>query len=1263
MWILWNESDFSGGWSEWSPWSICTKTASGIQIRFRECSNPEPTYGGKHCNGSRALVRECNKMFSCHEAFPLRFKTESNPSVGTMEIYTNSSWKKLCTSTWNKVEVDLTCMAMGYSNSSNYGRWYEDSGKLSETSTNFNCTSTLTKCEESFSNRLQFCKVPVRLNGANVEYGGRVEVFYKGKWGQICTNGWDFNDAQVICRQLGFEEALAEFIGSNIKDGNITSVMVDVYCTGAEDELASCARTDGKLNVPSQCQEDGKGSQAMCQPNNIQVLGKENLYFDIGSNEILHCSIRNKTSFARWVINGQKMQGMNSFSKRVKTPEDARFTENTRDQQSLIAHTSGIINCTAEGTPRPQITWRKQGEKLVLDGRRVTQIPSGSLYIHPVHPEDSGTYRCTMTQKKGSKRATIRDKSILVFVLVRPKVSVSGASNPVREGDNVTLTCKIIQGRPQPQITWLKNNLSKGHNMSLLFNNITKEDAGLYTCKAINPGGISAENIHILVDEKPAARIRRNSQSTLAPGDELLLTCSVNEAAVNITWKKDGGLIRESATIHSQLDETTSRLIIAKVVKDDSGNYSCEARNKLGDVARSTVMIIVGLSPHLNPELKNLSVPLNSTFGKDCFKQGDPPVSVNWTKDGEALSNNNTLNIEHVTFNERGFYECVAENLFGKVNISFWIDVTVSPQILLPPVNQSVIEGDPVSFTCRAKGVPTPKLTWTFDGGKLLPGINQKNFKRESFLESSLQMQRATKEMEGSYKCTAENKANRINYSATLQVFEKPTAKVSPKPYLTLTQGDKLRLTCSVNEATVNITWKKDGDPIKERAVIDTQLDETTSYLVIAKVVEEDSGEYSCEARNRLGNVARSIVMIKVNPVSPFLVWYYIFGSMAAVIVILLMGCYFWKRRRTEAATALPYQGEAVEMELLNVEVDEWEIEVNRVLLQDVIGRGAFGAVWRALLSSPNGRPGNRTVAAKCFTPTAGEEGRKSLMREIELGKILGTSNQPNMVKFIGCVTRQIHPILIMEHLPCGDLLGYMRKCRGINDRYYLGEGRPQDLNNYDLVLFAKQIAAGMVFLGSRGIIHRDLAARNVLLDNNYVCKVTDFGMAYQNFKYGHGNAKKGCLPIKWTAPEILLGNFAGLSTLSDVWSYGIVLYEIVTLGGIPYEGWSEGNVVARVTHGYKLPKPDHVDDKLYAIMKRCWNFDPDFRPPFENLRRRMDTYLREETYLQLLDMGSYDTTKYSKVEDLGGEDAEPSARPLRNAAAKRLGKWASDRR
>ena len=96
---------------------------------------------------------------------------------------------------------------------------------------------------------------------------------------------------------------------------------------------------------------------------------------------------------------------------------------------------------------------------------------------------------------------------------------------------------------------------------------------------------------------------------------------------------------------------------------------------------------------------------------------------------------------------------------------------SVSPEILLSPVHQFVIDGDPVNFTCRATGVPRPKLTWTLDGQKLPLGINQRKFERDSFLESFLEMQRATKEMAGTYKCTAENKANRTSYSTTLQVF------------------------------------------------------------------------------------------------------------------------------------------------------------------------------------------------------------------------------------------------------------------------------------------------------------------------------------------------------------------------------------------------------------------------------------------------------------------------------------------------------------
>ena len=110
-----------------------------------------------------------------------------------------------------------------------------------------------------------FPQVPVRLNGAKVDYGGRVEVFYQGKWGKICRNKWDFHDVEVICRQLGFKGALAEFVMDDVKDEDIPFIMSDVDCNGDERKLASCPRTDGNLN--SDCQTDDTGAQALCDPS------------------------------------------------------------------------------------------------------------------------------------------------------------------------------------------------------------------------------------------------------------------------------------------------------------------------------------------------------------------------------------------------------------------------------------------------------------------------------------------------------------------------------------------------------------------------------------------------------------------------------------------------------------------------------------------------------------------------------------------------------------------------------------------------------------------------------------------------------------------------------------------------------------------------------------------------------------------------------------------------------------------------------------
>ncbi|XP_044176852.1 tyrosine kinase receptor Cad96Ca-like isoform X2 [Acropora millepora] len=474
-------------------------------------------------------------------------------------------------------------------------------------------------------------------------------------------------------------------------------------------------------------------------------------------------------------------------------------------------------------------------------------------------------------------------------------------------------------------------------------------------------------------------------------------------------------------------------------------------------------------------------------------------------------------------------------------------------------------------MNCTAKGIPPPVLSWAFDGGELPPDAEIRSLSDQSIL----QLSKTSKSMEGWYTCKAENKAGDARSNSTLHVLEKPTVTMSLRP-LSLLEGERLTLACQANEATKEIRWTKDGVPVNTRA--NTYLTGNNSTLVIEKVLISDSGKYSCKAINKAGSASSSVDITVTDKTN--VQWYFIVGPSLAVTVLAFIVLYLRKRRIAgrERPTVVE---EELEMGTLVADVDKWEISRKRITLEEVIGSGSFGTVWRAVLSSGNGQPGIQFVAAKCFTPTSGEEGRKSIMKEIELGKELGDSPQENVVQFIGCVTTQIHPILLMEYLPSGDLLGFLRKSRGIVDKYYRGEGEVANLKTYDLVSFSNQIATGMVFLASRGIIHRDLAARNVLLDRNCVCKVADFGLYYHNFKYGHGNAKKGCVPVKWTAPEVLYGNIAKLSSKSDVWSYGVVLYEIFTMGGIPYPGWSEARTITELQKGYRMPKPPHIDNSL----------------------------------------------------------------------------------
>ncbi|PFX33184.1 Proto-oncogene tyrosine-protein kinase receptor Ret [Stylophora pistillata] len=316
----------------------------------------------------------------------------------------------------------------------------------------------------------------------------------------------------------------------------------------------------------------------------------------------------------------------------------------------------------------------------------------------------------------------------------------------------------------------------------------------------------------------------------------------------------------------------------------------------------------------------------------------------------------------------------------------------------------------------------------------------------------------------------------------------------------------------------------------------------------------------------------------------------------------------------------------------LNSSSRYWEIPADHVTIEKVVGKGAFGQVAKATVKGLHGGLKTTVVAVKMLKDNTSESEGKELFSELELMKHL--EPHPHVIKLLGCVTISGPLMVLIEYVPYGDLLGYLRKSRGLNDTYYKDPDiKPKtNLTSRQLTKFAWQVADGMSYLSSIPIIHRDLAARNVLVGDGETCKVTDFGMARDVQEDNIYEMKsKGRIPVKWTAFEALLhGKY---TTKSDVWSYGVVLYEIFTIGGSPYPKMDGRQVLTLLEGGYKMPKPQHVDDKLYDIMTNCWKDDPNLRPSFEDLRNELKEI--ENQHKGLLDLDNYNDLLYITVDDL----------------------------
>ncbi|XP_068691081.1 hemicentin-1-like [Montipora foliosa] len=819
-----NKCAIDGGWSDWGNWSLCTRVFDGIQMRTRECVNPKPQFGGIPCKGSSIVMRGCTNTSSCLQEYPVRFQTEGSPSTGVMQIHKNNTWKALCTAHWNNTEAILACQVNGYNNSNDNftGNWKRGNTSLVNI-TSHSCSSIIQSC--GFTNTQIQCSVPVRLSGAKAKYGGRVEVFYRRRWGKICRTKWDINDVKVVCKQLGFRGALAEFMtGMNTTDEDIPIVMSDIACTGEESVLAQCNRLGGEHKCPEDI-----GAQALCIPNNVEVLEKKIFSSNLGGTKTVQCSLKkenqNEHEMVKWYKIGTtaselnpderiEAKGVTLTIKNVQLDDGGtyecrgRYTrfytvyvnaefKNKRPQQKLIPGKPGQINCTAEGNPPPQFEWRKN-DILLLEDDRFTQLSDGSLQIDTVRLEDKGVYECSMKQTKGRHRITVYLQHINVSVI---DLRLVGGS-------------KRSEGRVE------------------IYHN------GVW--------GTVCDDRWDIKDAQVVCRALGFLSAIAAP-----LRARFGEGS-GIIWLDDV----DCAGFERSLKDCGNR---------GWGRHNCDHYED------ASVECLRSMAPVVYVSSQYQTVVEGETSNISCNASGEPQPKLSWKFENGELptgavitntSSQSLLLLPKTAKSMEGWYQCIAKNEAGEESSNSTLHVLVAPVVYVSPQNQTVVERETTNISCKASGVPHPKLSWKFEDGELPTGAVITNTSNPSLLL----LPKTAKSMEGWYQCIAKNEAGEESSNSTLHVLELPTAKISPNPYPTMLEGDKLTLTCKTNEVRSQIKWKKNNVLKIPRANITENGD--SSILVIEKVEVSDSGEYSCQALNKAGSASSSVdIEIRVAPV------------------------------------------------------------------------------------------------------------------------------------------------------------------------------------------------------------------------------------------------------------------------------------------------------------------------------------------------------------------------------------------------------------
>ncbi|XP_010895132.2 macrophage colony-stimulating factor 1 receptor isoform X3 [Esox lucius] len=917
----------------------------------------------------------------------------------------------------------------------------------------------------------------------------------------------------------------------------------------------------------------------------------------------------------------------------------------------LTKGTQLVLRCEGNG-PVNWLTRLAKHRKFISKGNSTVK----TFKVDKLSAEHTGTYTCEYTSVDVKRPNLVST----VHVYVKDPAGLFTTSTTAlrvvkKEGEDCLLPCLLTDPEATDLGLRMENNTSTPPGMNytvdphrgIFIRNLHPSFNADYVCTAkLNGLEMISKAFSINVIQRlrfPPYVFVENDEYVRIVGEKLIIRCTTHNPNFNynVTWtynskKASRFTIEEkvSSEENNRLD-IVSILTIFSVDQSDTGNITCIGVNEAGVNSSTTSLLVVEepyirLAPQLSSKLAHQGLSIEVNEGEDLklsvlveaypqiiAQHWDTP-STSATQEHTFTRYNNrysaTLLLKRMNAQEQGQYTFNARSAMANGSITFQVQMYQRPVAVVRWENITTL-------TCTSSGYPAPIIFW--------------------------------------YQCFG------------------------------------IRETCNENTTGVQMPT-----PLLAQT-FETQREEYGAVEVESVLTVGQSNHrmtVECVAFNLVG-VSKDTFAIEVSDKLFTSTLLGAAGILAILILLLIILLYKYKQKpRYEIRwkiiqatdgnnytfidpTQLPYN-------------EKWEFPRDKLKLGKILGAGAFGKVVEATAYGLGKEDNVMRVAVKMLKASAHSDEREALMSELKILSHLG--QHKNIVNLLGACTQAGPVLVITEYCSHGDLLNFLRHKQETFLNFVMNMPEvPEETSNYknlseknqfirsdsgissvcsdsylemrparqhisssldsvcdeggpdswpldmdDLLRFSHQVAQGLDFLAAKNCIHRDVAARNVLLTDRHVAKICDFGLARDIMNDSNyvvkGNAR---LPVKWMAPESI---FDCIYTVqSDVWSYGILLWEIFSLGKSPYPNiLVDTKFYKMIKCGYQMSRPDFAAPEMYDIMKSCWNLEPMERPTFSKISQLIQRLLGEEPKHPDQQV----TYQNVQEQDMQGEELDPCA-------------------